>query len=527
MTLLRSGSATDVGRVRAVNQDMPLERPNLFAVADGMGGHVGGEVAARVAVETLALAFEQTPTLEGLRDAITRANAAVWHESHVNSDLRGMGTTLTAMALVGGGVGRDMVALANVGDSRAYVYADGALVQVTDDHSLAEERMRLGEMTEAEAAVHPQRHILTRALGVAAEVEVDMWELGLRTGDRVLLCSDGLSNEVDLGEMAAILGQVADPHEAATRLVEVANEHGGADNITVVVVDVQVAEDRGGERVLVTALSAGSAASGVVGGVPSVHPSESSPATPSPATPSSGPTASSNAGPGTGGAAGVPTPRPDDTAVIRAVRPDDTLAPGARLGFGPEETVLAEVGPRSDEFFVGAGSSAPLSRSTTRVPPPPLPRSPESETRRERRRRLGIPHRVTFRVIGFLLLIAAVPVAAYFVLHWYAYDNWRVSLEGDQVVITQGQPGGVLWFNPKVVDRTACRASDVTPSARAALRSGVDKSSLHSAQDYIKQITGPNSCASPTTKRTTAGTAVTTTTAGSPAGPTTTVSSGP
>src|ERR1700733_3751627 len=211
MTVLRSGSATDVGRVRTVNQDMVLEQPNLYAVADGMGGHVGGEVAARVAVETLGHVFERTPTVDGLRGAFSEANAAVWHESQSNLDLRGMGTTLTALGLVAGPDGRDVLALANVGDSRAYVYSDGELLQVTDPHSLAEERMRHGAMTEQEAAVHPQRHILTRVIGVFSEVETDMWELQLRPGDRVLLCSDGLSNEVDTDEIAGILASAADP----------------------------------------------------------------------------------------------------------------------------------------------------------------------------------------------------------------------------------------------------------------------------------------------------------------------------
>ena len=163
-----------------------------------------------------------------------------------------MGTTLTAIALVGGGDGKDVLALANVGDSRAYVFSDGQMVQVTDDHSLAEERMRQGEMTEAEAAVHPQRHILTRALGVSSDVETDMWELHLRSGDRVMLCSDGLSNEVDPDEMSQVLGSVADPGEAAERLVDVANANGGADNITVVIVDVQVGEDTNGSAAVVT-----------------------------------------------------------------------------------------------------------------------------------------------------------------------------------------------------------------------------------------------------------------------------------
>ena len=153
---------------------------------------------------------------------------------------------------MGGGDGKDVLALANVGDSRAYVFSDEQMVQVTDDHSLAEERMRQGEITEAEAAVHPQRHILTRALGVSSEVETDMWELHLRSGDRVLLCSDGLSNEVDLHEMSQVLGAVADPGEAAQRLVDVANANGGADNITVVIVDVQIGEDVNGSAAVVT-----------------------------------------------------------------------------------------------------------------------------------------------------------------------------------------------------------------------------------------------------------------------------------
>ena len=171
-----------------------------------------------------------------------------------------MGTTLTAVALVGGDGGQDTLALANVGDSRAYVYSDGRLFQVTADHSLAEERMRHGEMTEAEAAVHPQRHILTRALGVSSDVEADMWELQLRTGDRVLLCSDGLSNEVGMDEMASILDDVRDPEEAAGRLVDVANEHGGADNITVIIVDVQIGENGPDGASKVTPIGASTAA---------------------------------------------------------------------------------------------------------------------------------------------------------------------------------------------------------------------------------------------------------------------------
>ncbi len=381
MTVLRSGSASDVGRVRTVNQDLPLIRPDLYAVADGMGGHVGGEVAARVAVETLEQAFERVPTVDGLREAFSEANAAVWHESQSNRDLRGMGTTLTAVALVGGPEGRDVLALANVGDSRAYVFSGGEITQVTDDHSLAEERMRHGEMTEEEAAVHPQRHILTRALGVSAEVEADMWELELHTGDRVILCSDGLTNEVGTDEMAGILGEVADPEEAAQRLVDTANGHGGADNITVVVVDVQVGEEGDGTSAKATPLGlvaplAATAAVPVVESAMTGQPRASAS--------DSGPESAPGPGPDEGGRSGLS----DATAMVPAVvEQDQTLAPGSRLDFGDEPATLAETGPRSDEFFMGTAASVPVARSTTRVPPPPAPRAKEKPEGRESRAR--------------------------------------------------------------------------------------------------------------------------------------------
>ena len=468
MTVLRSGSASDVGRVRTVNQDLPLERPNLYAVADGMGGHVGGEVAARVAVETLDLAFERAPTVEGLREAFSEANAAVWHESQVNSGLRGMGTTLTAVALVGGSEGRDVLALANVGDSRAYVFSRGEVTQVTDDHSLAEERMRQGEMTEEEAAVHPQRHILTRALGVSSQVDADMWELELHTGDRLLLCSDGLTNEVGDDEMADILSTVDDPAEAAQRLVDAANSHGGADNITVVVVDVQVGGEGDGAAARVTPLGLG-------------------------ATALAAPLAATAAVPVVEGGAELSSEVSDATAMVPAVGQAETLAPGSRLPFGDQPATLAETGPRSDEFFMGAAAAVPVARSTARVPPPPGNRGadrPEGkESRGARRRRLGIPRRITPRVIGFVILVAAVPVAAYYVLKWYAYDNWIVTSQGEQIVVQQGQPGGVLWFHPKLVDHTGYTTHDVSPTAIAPLKAGVQRSSLHDAKVYVTSIT--------------------------------------
>jgi PPM family protein phosphatase len=483
VTVLRSGSATDVGRVRGINQDMPLVRDNLYAVADGMGGHAGGEVAARVAVETLEHAFDRLPTTDGLRDAFSEANAAIWQESQTNTDLRGMGTTLTAMALVGGTDGQDVLALANVGDSRAYVLSDGRLTQVTDDHSLAEERMRHGEMTEAEAAVHPQRHILTRALGVSSEVETDMWELHLRSGDRVLLCSDGLTNEVGMEEMTDVLVAVSDPEAAASRLVEVANEHGGADNITVIVVDVQVGEDGSDAVSVVTPLALGAASATALGAAAAAT--------------ALGAAAAATAN----GAAATPDGNGSgDGSHTSQLSMDDTLAPGARLGFGDEPKTLAVEGPDSDEFFVTA--AVPVARTSTRVPMEPRPATeaaPEKESRGARRRRLGIPRRVTFRVILFVLLVAAIPVAAYFVVRWYAYDNWTVTLQGNRVVITQGQPGGVLWFHPRTVERTHHTTTDLPFVSLAAVKAGVQEPSLAAARNYINGLVAQQSASTTTT----------------------------
>jgi len=242
MTLLRSGSASDTGLVRSVNQDLAVETPTLFAVADGMGGHAGGEVAARLAVDALAAAFGRQPTGAGLSQAVNEANSVVWEHSRENPELRGMGTTLTAVGLVNED-GHDVLALVNVGDSRSYRFHDGELSQITTDHSLAEEMVRTGELTTAEAAVHPHRHILTRALGVSSDVAVDLWRIQPARGDRYLLCSDGLTNELEPAQISEVLSSVSDPRRAADLLVQAARTHGGSDNITVVVVDVVVGED--------------------------------------------------------------------------------------------------------------------------------------------------------------------------------------------------------------------------------------------------------------------------------------------
>jgi len=245
VTELRAGGATDVGLVRAHNEDNYLADERLFAVADGVGGHKAGEVASQTAVDTLQREFRE-PTTDGLIDAVKTANRTVWNLAEANPEQRGMGTTLTAVALVDEN-GEERLALVNVGDSRAYLLQQGELEQLTEDHSLVEQLVREGQLTPEEAQVHPQRSIITRALGLDPEVEVDSWELTPYRGDRILLCSDGLTNEVTDDEIASTLRTVSDPNEAARQLIQEARDHGGSDNITCVIVDVVDDDNRAEE----------------------------------------------------------------------------------------------------------------------------------------------------------------------------------------------------------------------------------------------------------------------------------------
>ena len=236
MTRFAWGAASDTGRVRQANEDSFLVVDGLFAVADGMGGHQAGEVASHLALESLQSGFTAAGT-DVLVRAVEDANRILVERSTTDPELAGMGTTLVAMALVEAS-GRDAIGVVNVGDSRLYLLSDGNLAQITEDHSLVATMERQGRLTAAEAAVHPQRNILTRALGVDGTVLVDSWEILPVIGDRYLICSDGLFNEVDESRIAATLRRLADPNETCRELIRLANEGGGRDNITCVIVDV-------------------------------------------------------------------------------------------------------------------------------------------------------------------------------------------------------------------------------------------------------------------------------------------------
>jgi PPM family protein phosphatase len=228
------GSATHQGMVRQNNEDSLFPDKSgesdgqaVLMVADGMGGHIAGEVASRLAINAAA-STELKPD-----DRVAAANRAIREEVARQPDLEGMGTTLTLVELEPEGVAR----VAHVGDSRAYLYRDGELRQLTEDHTVAAEYVALGQISAEEADDHPQSHMLTRCLGLTRFVNVDRIDLDLTPGDRLLLCSDGLNSMVPSDGIAeALTNGTAD--EAAWKLVEAANKAGGHDNISVIVIDV-------------------------------------------------------------------------------------------------------------------------------------------------------------------------------------------------------------------------------------------------------------------------------------------------
>lgn len=241
MILLKHGVATDTGNVRPQNEDAYVASDQLFAVADGMGGHNAGEVASALAT-TLLLerAFGQTLTPEWFVEAITSINRTIHESAAESTERRGMGTTICALALVKPQEETSepqQVALANVGDSRIYLARSGKFRQLSVDHSYVQELVTEGLITEEEARVHPRRNIVTRALGIDDRVAVDSWLIPLFSGDRFILCSDGLVDEVPTADIAELAAQQHEPQIIADALVALAKRNGGRDNITVVVVD--------------------------------------------------------------------------------------------------------------------------------------------------------------------------------------------------------------------------------------------------------------------------------------------------
>jgi PPM family protein phosphatase len=403
VTSLRAGSATDVGRVRSNNQDQYLIATELFAVADGMGGHAAGEVASLTAVEALKASYHGGS--EGLVTAAQQANRSIFERAQGHPEFHGMGTTLVAVALVHED-GEDRLAVINVGDSRVYLMRQGELEQLTTDHSLVQELVDDGQLTEQEATVHPQRHVLTRALGVDTEVKVDLLQVLPMKGDRLLLCSDGLVRELTDTQVAGIMRRLADPDEASRELVAAALERGGNDNVTVVIVDVVDDDD-----LAVTASAA-------------LRSDRT-------------------------------TQRPTPMPAMEASEPE-SLAGKRDAGTGTD--VIGRI---------GAPIGGPVKAA---LPEPPKRRA------------------MTIRVVAFLALFVVLVGGAGFAVAWYARGSYFVGLHNDQLTIYKGRPGGLLWFQPTIVDPTGVPATAVLQSRLSDLQSGKVEPSLSQAKAYVASL---------------------------------------
>jgi serine/threonine protein phosphatase PrpC len=238
------GAVSDTGKLRNANEDSFLVGDHLLAVADGMGGHNAGEVASAMAVQLLHNSANQPiESPESFINLISTINDAIFTAATGTTEQRGMGTTLTAIAVAGSTSTDERVVVINVGDSRTYILRMGELRQVTIDHSYVQELVSEGVISADDARTHPRRNIVTRALGIDSSVIADSWTLPIVDRDRYMLCSDGLVDEISNEEILAILMQNADPQRAAECLLAAANDRGGRDNVTVIVVDVRTSDE--------------------------------------------------------------------------------------------------------------------------------------------------------------------------------------------------------------------------------------------------------------------------------------------
>lgn len=459
MTTVRAGGSTHVGQIRSLNEDsfLILDTADLYAVADGMGGHQGGEVASAMAVELLER-HAGAPSLENLKQAARLGNRAIFEQAGGDAGLRGMGTTLCAVRVVPGPEG-DEIAWINVGDSRVYLYRDDALLQLSRDHSLVEDLLRDGQLTPDEAAVHPKRNIITRALGIDVDVDVDGATVIPFNGDRFVLCSDGLFGEVSDDQIAAVLRRLADPTEAADELVRLANESGGRDNITVVV--VEVVDDDGRAAAAAAAMAAEQAR---------LAEREAERA-----------------------AGGDVDDEPDTVPV------DDEIVFADRRSSLPEAD--DDYGAESDDPF------ADLDRVSAK--------------------------RFTWRVALFVLVLLGLVAV---VLGAFVYNdrtNYHVAFDGEQVVLYQGTPDGVLGLFGPVRDRELdLTADELSSSDRDDVEDLRTFSSLGQARRWEREATqfvieAERAEAATTTTTTTTSTTTTTAPTTTTTAPVTTTTAGP
>jgi serine/threonine protein phosphatase PrpC len=492
-----------VGQVRQVNQDHVIVADQVFVVADGMGGHRGGEVASEVAAQSFIEHFTE-PTPSELRNAVQAANHDVVVQASTDPDLRGMGTTVVALAAVTDDAGPHL-SIVNVGDSRAYLLPAGTseLRQITEDHSLVQTLVRQGQLTPADAAVHPQRNIVTRALGIDDRVLIDSFDVLAVAGDRYLLCSDGLFNEVPESRLATVLRQYTDPQAAADELVRLANDHGGRDNITVVVVDVLDADPApglqpvdGDDRLVRTVYG-----NDEVGREPQL------PTAPVPITAVPHADAASNSptsdSPADSWASASPSTELGDTTADADHDQDDDDNDG-----------------NEDHETTGAASATAGTRTDPAGPKAGLGDAPAADTRSRAERkadakaeRLVDPTaprtRFTWRVLAFVAAALGIVAVTFVAIDNYANNNYFVGFDGEQVAIWQGHPGGVLWYQPELVESTGVTREQLRPESIDQVTGQRAFGSQADARQFVVNVTLPPTTTTTTTSTTTSTTAPT------------------
>jgi PPM family protein phosphatase len=400
-----------------------VEAP-VFAVADGMGGHRAGDVASSLALETLRDIVESRDWGR-LADQVREANRVVFDRSSSDRNLAGMGTTLTAVI-----AGSNEVRLVHVGDSRAYLVRDGELRLLTEDHTLVQRMVSEGRISPQEAEVHPQKSILTRALGVEDSVDVDESSVEVRPGDRLLLCTDGLTGMMREASILEILEGTADPQQAAEKLVEAANRAGGLDNITVLILDFPGATAETGDTGKVAAL----------GGAAAAAPEAAAPE------------------PAAAGAAS------DDTVAIPAVAPPAT--------------------PEREEPAADDAAPAPPAE-TTRAE---ADRGRAAVDDQWAARRKGGGAR---RILVWLAVLVAILGAAYLGLRFYLANQWYVGVsDQDTVAIFNGIPEEVLGFElHSLAESTDIPADDASRLGPwNGLAGGITAESEAEAREIVEQI---------------------------------------
>jgi serine/threonine protein phosphatase PrpC len=440
------GTATDQGMVRDTNQDRFLVHGNFVAVADGMGGHAGGELAAETAVDALR-GFPPMSDADEIVAGIHHANREVLQAAE-QTGMTNMGTTLVS-ALIR--PERRSVVVANVGDSRAYFMSRGEFDQITQDHSLVEDLIRAGKITEEEARDHPHRNVVTRVLGLGEDPEVDTFELAVTADDMFLLASDGLFNEVDHHALATILANADDLDEAAVRLVERANQNGGNDNITVVI--VRVCDD---EPVAAAPASAAEILSDARGEAVSAPPKTGD--------------SSSDSSDAVEDLLSDEPELGDATSISTVDTLGDTLSYSEVADLVPVVSESGDADPSSASVFALKDEPTSVGRITEEFPIVP-PR---------RRNRV--------RALVFAICVMALLGLGIGGLVGYGRNAWFVETVGNEVVIHQGRPGGVLFIEPQAVQPTGIDINDLNPGSRNQVNETPVFSSLAEAEEFVDQL---------------------------------------